>query len=199
MNCNTFAAFPQNMSANFTSVETAVQSPVGVLGPLGASTSGTPLRQLLSVPPDITGSIFDGRPFKMRIVAKGKASGAGNFAVNTYWNSGSNTNLTTFTSDVLVIDSGNQALASKAGYVFMEAVLMWDSDLKNLTGFWYESAGVADIVTTPAIIKTTSAVTGTSPVTTAATSIGGLEFFVTTSISANGTAASILDFSLDRI
>lgn len=198
-NTNTFAAFPNNLAANFSSTETAVQSPVGVMGPLGASTSGTPLRQLLSVPPDVSGGIYDGRPFKMRVIAQGTASGAGNFVVNTYWNKGANTNLTTFTNDVLVIGSGNAALASTTGYVFMEAVLFWDSTLQQLAAFWNETAGLADVVTTPAIIKTTAAVTATDPVASSLTKTDSLQFFVTTSISANGTGAKLVEFSLDRI
>lgn len=199
-NANTVAAF-YNLAANSTSTETAVQAPVGVMTPNGVSTSGTPLRALIAPPPDVAGGFFDGYPFKLRVVAQGVASGAGNFVVNTYLNVGGNTNLTTFTSDVLVIGSGNQALASKSGVVFMEAYLMWDSVLQQLAGFWNAGAGAADLVTTPAVIKTSNAVTATNPISTSSklATNSGLQFFVTTSISANGTSAKVLEFAIDRV
>lgn len=189
-NANTVNSLPFNLTANSTSTETAV-----------AAVSGGTTRAVLGMRPDIAGATyFDGRPFKLRVVAQGVASGAGNFVVNTYWNSTSNTNLTTFTNDVLIIGSGNQALASKSGIVFMEAICLWDSTLQQISAFWNEAAGLAGLVTTPAIIKTSAAVTATNPVT--ATGVGTLnlvQFFVTTSISANGTSAKLLEFSIDTI
>jgi len=198
-NANTFAAL-YNLPANSTATETAAQSAVGVFGVLGASTAAAPLRAILAPRSDVSGGLLDGHPFKLRVVAQGVASGAGNFTVNVYLNAGGNTNLTTFTNDVLVIGSGAQALASKSGVVLMEAILMWDSTLQQLAGFWNEAAGVSNIPTTPAIIKTSAAVTATDPIaSTGVATVDKLQFFVTSSISANGSSAKILEFALDQI
>ena len=186
-NTNTKSAL-YSLPANFGATETAV-----------ALRGSTTTRALLSVSNDVAGGLFDGHPFRVRVVAQGVASGAGNFVVNLYWNSAANTGLTTFTSDILIIGSGNQALASKSGVVYMEAVCMWDSTSQQLAAFWNEAAGAANIPTTPAIIKTTAAVTATSPVTTALTNTSSLSFFVTTAISANGTAATLIEAAIEQI
>jgi hypothetical protein len=145
---------------------------------------------------------FDGKPFKIRAVAQATATGASSFTVNIYWSSGKNTtDLTTLTSDVLVIGSGAQVLASKNGSVYLEAVLMWDSKSQQLAGFWNESAGFANIATTPAVIKTSSAVTATNPITTAITSATALQFYVTftCSTAANVSQATLVEFSIEAI
>jgi hypothetical protein len=200
-NANTVAGL-YGLAGPISATETAVQSPVGVMNPSGCKYVWySSSRYCYQFHLMFLAESYDGKPFKLRVVAQGVASGACNFTVNVYWNSLANTNLTTFTSDVLVIGSGAQALASKSGVVFMEATLMWDSTLQQLAGFWNESAGASDIPTTPAVIKTTSAVTATSPITgsTAITKTDQLEFFVTFTMSANATSSKLIEFALDRI
>lgn len=188
-NMNTFLQAPQNLTANSTSTETAVASP----------TSST-TRLLLSLPNDVTGGLFDGQPFKVRTVAQGVASGAGNFVVNLYWNVGTNTNLTTFTNDILVLGSGSQALASKSGIVMLEAICVWDSTLQQLSAYNNAAGGFASLVTTPNLIGSTAAKSNTSGVIgTALTAQTSVSFFVTTSISANGTSAKLLELAFDQI
>lgn len=130
---------------------------------------------------------------------QGVASGAGNFVVNLYWNSGANTNGTTFTSDILLIGSGNQALASKSGVVVLEANVIWDSTSQQIATWWNAAAGISNIPTTPALTKSTAAVGATNPVATAVAAQSSLQFFITTAISANGTSAKVLEFGADRI
>jgi len=186
---------------------TVFSAPYNIVGPTSATETciaqgtSTTQRQLMGLGTDIAGGVFDGHPFKLRVISQGVASGACNFTVNCYLNSGANTaDLVTLTNDVLVIGSGAQAIASKSGYVFMEATLMWDSTLQALAGFWNETAGLAEIVTTPAIIKTSAAVTATNPITsTKAATQDKLQFFITHTMSANATSSKLIEFSIDRI
>jgi hypothetical protein len=154
----------------------------------------------LTLRSDVAGGLFDGNPFKVRVVSQGVASGACNFTVNVYFNQGGNTNLTTFTNDVLLIGSGAQALASVSGVVFMEAFVIWDSTSKQIAAFWNESAGIANIATTPAVIKTTSAVSAANPIKTAVTTLdSAASFFVTHTMSANATSSKLISLDVDAI
>mgnify|MGYP001599049767 CR=1 FL=1 len=187
-NSNTFSQV-QQLSANFGAVETAV-----------ASAADATKRAVVAVRADILSGIHDGRPFKLRVVARAAASGAGNFVVNAYWNSAANTNLTTFTGDILVVGSGNQALATSSGVVYMEARLLWDSASGRLAAHWLDGAGLSNIVTTPAVIKTSGAITATNPIhASAVVAASDLQFFVTTSVSANGSSAKLIELALDAI
>lgn len=185
-----------NLPANFASAtETAVAALANSIG----NNESTSIRAILSPGNDVAGGWVDGHPFKLRACVKATASGAGNLAVGIRWNSGANTDLLTFTGDNSIIASGNLALASKPASMFMECVCLWDSVSQQLAGFWNETAGFANLVTTPAIIKSTAAVASTNPITTALVNASSLQFFVTTSISANGTACELVEFSLEQI
>lgn len=188
-NMNTFAQIV-NLTANSTATETAV-----------AAVAGGTTRAIVGLENDVAGGLFDGQPFKLRVVCQGIASGAGNFAVNVYWNSGGNTNLTTFTNDILVQGSGNQALASKSGIVYMEEILMWDATLQQLSGI-VVPLGFSSLVTTPNLLPSGAApakINTSGVVATAQTNASAIQFFVTTSISANGTSAKLLELALDQI
>ena len=179
-----------NLTGPTSSTETAVATP-----------GSTTLRATLGLTNDINGGFFDGHPFRLRVVSQGAASGACNFTVNVYANLGANiSDLTTLTNDVLVIGSGAQALASKSGFVFMEAILMWDSTLQALGAFWNEAACLANIVTTPAIIKSSAAVSATNPITSTKTAtINAVSFYVTHTMSANATSSKLVELAIDRI
>lgn len=200
-NANTIASLT-NLTGPNSATETCVQAPVGYINRLGASTTGTPLRALLEIRPDVTGGQFDGRPFKLRVIAQSIATGTNNFTVNVYWNSNNNTNLTTLTSDVLVIGSGAIAQASKTSYSFMEATCFWDSSLQQLAAFWNETAGLNDLITTPAIVKTTAAVTATNPLASSlANAQASLGFFVTFTCGTPGnvTSTKLIELAVDQI
>jgi hypothetical protein len=180
----------------------SLAGPVSATETAVAAVAGGTTRALFGLTSDVNGGFFDGRPFKIRVVASAVATGTSNLTVNLYWNSAANTNLTTFTGDILVIGSGAQALASKSGSIFMEATLMWDSTLQALGAFWNEAAGLANIVTTPAIIKTSAAVTATNPVTSTGVATPNLlQFFVTMTCStaANVTSTKLVEAAIDRI
>jgi hypothetical protein len=189
-NSNTvFAEY--NQVGPISSTETAI-----------ASVAGGTTRLLLGLTNDINGGLFDGRPFKVRAVSQGVASGACNFTQKIYWNSTSNTNLTTFTNDILILSSSTQALASKSGYIIQEAVCIWDSTLKQLVSFNAAPAGYVSIPTTGGVVLGSTAVVnaGTNPVSsTGVGTINLVQFFVTHTMSANQTSSTLVEFAIDRI
>lgn len=187
-NANTFAAL-YNLTGPTSSSETAI-----------AASGSETTRALLKVRPDVAGGLIDGHPFKLRVVSKAAASGACNFTVNVYWDAGTLTGLTTFTDDKLIIGSGAQALATSTGVVVMEVMLCVDFATGRLAGFWQDAAGIANIVTTPAIIKSSGAVAGTNPISAAGiTSLDKMSFFVTHTMSANATSSSLIALELDQV
>jgi hypothetical protein len=209
MNANTFVGvrgYPGPVSAT----ETAI----AVINPTGGASSGYTqqtlqfgtTRQIVGLPADVAGGTHDGVPFKVRVVALTLSAVASNFTVNIYWNCGANTNLTTFTNDVLVIGTGALAVASKPAVVVTEAVLMWQSGLGQLVGFWNETTGIANVVTTPVLGKASASLTATNPIgissTAGQTSLAnsqGVQFFVTFTNSGAVTSTELVEFSLEGI
>jgi hypothetical protein len=187
-NVNTFAQL-NKLTGPTSSTETAIAA-------RGSST----VRATLGVRSDILTGLFDGHPFKLRVVSKAAASGACNFTVNAYLNIGGNTNLLTFTNDILVIGSGAQALATSTGVLYMEATLLWDSATGRLAAHWIDGAGLANIVTTPAIIKTSGAITATNPLSaTGITLTDQMTFFFTHTMSANASSSQLIEAALDQV
>ena len=189
-NTNTMAAV-YNLTGPTSSTETCIAAS-------GSSTQ----RALVNIRADVlaAGGLFDGHPFKVRAVSKYVASGAGNFTQNIYLNLANNTGLTTLTSDILLIGSGAHAMASKSGVVWIEAFCLWDSVEGRLAARWDDGAGLANIETTPAVIKSAAAVTATNPMSaTGVTATSGLSFYVTHTLSANATSSTLVELAIDQI
>lgn len=186
---NTFAAARGYVVGNVTS-ET-------VFAPSGAT-----VRSPLAVRSDISGGILDGMPFRLRAVVKAVPGTSGNFTAAVRFNSGANTNLTTFTSDNVFLTSGAVALGTQAASVFaLSAVLVWDSAAQRIAGV-NESVCFHTIATPAVLFSGASAVTATNnPVATSVTTVAGLSFIVTglfgTGNAAN--AATLLELGLDQI
>lgn len=193
-NMNTVFAL-YNLPGVVSATETAVPTVVG----------GTTRALMgLTSEPAASQGLFDGHPFKIRVVAKAVGTGASNFTVNLYWNSANNTNLTTFTSDVLVNGSGAQALASKPGMVFTESVCVWDSALLQLSGYTPAPAGFSSLVTTPNLVTPTAATKINTSGVIASTGVSTpnlVQFFVTftCSTAANVSSATLTELSIERI
>lgn len=187
-NANTVGGL-YNLAGPIATAETA-------FGPSAAST----VRATLNVRQDLASGFFDGHPFKVRAVAQAIGTGAGNWTFNIYWNKGVNTNLTTFTSDVLLIGTGAIAVASKPATAFLEAYVMWDSQLQQVAAV--KLLNINNLVSTPAIpagaINTLSAA---NPLVAAGTvtNVSGLQFFATSTASANITATSLIELCLEQV
>jgi hypothetical protein len=193
-NMNTFAQV-QNLPGPISTVETAVAA-INQIG--GISGVVTPIRALVGVRQDIAGGFFDGRPFKIRGVAKAIGTGVGNFTFNIYFNFGTNTNLLTFTNDVLVIGSGAVAVASKPAVAVLEALVMWDSSTNQVMGLKLDSFN--NIVPTATIPVATPVVTASTLSTAGVTTnVSALQFFATFTSSAGITATTLTELALEQV
>lgn len=186
-NMNTFAQV-QDLPGPTSATETAV-----------AALNSTTVRATVGVPQDIAGGLFDGHPILVRGLAKAIGTGAGNFTFNIYWNVGTNTNLTTFTNDVLLIGSGAIAVASKPAVAFLEGMVMWDSSLQQVMGI--KTRSYNNLVTTPAVPVVTPALTAANPLVAAGTvtNISQLQFFATITCSANISSTTLLELALEEL
>lgn len=188
-NANTFAQLNNYTQGNVTS-QTAFSTNLGL---------GTTTRALLSAEPDIAGGLIDGRPFMIRAMFKLTSGTTSTYEGSIYWNSGDNTNLTTFTDDVLIAQYTTASLASGSATLFLEAQLLWDSASEQLAGF-YTGNGLSNTAT-PALVKSAATLTTANPITTDLVSTSALQFFVTgefgTSNSSN--VATLVEFSLSSI
>lgn len=195
-NINTFAQI-QDLPGPISTVETAVAS-INAIG--GTTTPGaSTIRALVACPSDINGGFLDGHPFKIRGIAKAIGTGAGNFTFNVYFNIGTNTNLTTFTNDVLVVGSGAVAVASKPAVAVVEGLVMWDSSLQQVMALKVETFN--NIITTPTIPLATPAIIAatTLAATTVVTNPSQLAFFATFTSSANISATTLIELTLEQI
>jgi|SRR6185369_3193162 len=194
-NMNTVAGL-YNLAGPTSTTETAFAS-INAIGGISSGSSTT--RALVGVRQDAAGGNFDGHVFKIRGVAKAIGTGAGNFTFNIYWNVGTNTNLTTFTSDVLVIGSGAIAVASKPAVALLEAEILWDSSLQQVMGI--KQASYNNLVTTPAVPVVTPALTAANPLVAAATvtNVSQLNFFATATCSANISSTTLLELCIEQV
>lgn len=193
-NINTFAQI-QDLPGPISTVETAVAS-INAIG--GTTTPGaSTVRALVACPSDINGGFLDGHPFKIRGIAKAIGTGVGNFTFNVYFNIGTNTNLTTFTNDVLLVGSGAVAVASKPAVAVVEGLVMWDSSLQQVMCLKVETFN--NIITTPTIPVATPVVGTNLAATTVVTNPSQLAFFATFTSSANISATTLIELALEQI
>ena len=205
-NANTVAAV-YNLSQGNVTTETAFAglSPIG--GSSAAFGAGT-TRAVVEVKPDVATGLFDGRPFRVRAAAKAASNGATNFTLKVYWNSGVNTNLTTFTGgDILLATSGITALASKPGSLWISALCIWDAASQQLAAV--SEATLSNVVTTPIIVPAANVtatiggvvLTTQNPVATAVTTTASLQFFATAlfGTTQTGNAVTLTELAIDQI
>lgn len=193
---NTFAQI-QDLPGPIAVAETAVATINGIGGITATPTLST-IRALVAPPQDIAGGFLDGHPFLVKGIAKAIGTGAGNFTFNIYWNVGTNSNLTTFTSDILLIGSGAIAVNSKPAVAFLEAMVMWDSSLQQVMAVKMKSYN--NLITTPAVPVVTPLLSATTPLVAAAvvTNASQLAFFATITCSANISSTTLIELSLEN-
>lgn len=194
-NLNTFAGL-YNLPGPIATAETAFAA-TNAIGGVTATTAAT--RALVGIRQDAAGGFFDGHVFRIRGLAKAIGTGAGNFTFNIYWNVGTNTNLTTFTSDVLVIGSGAIAVASKPAVALLEAEVIWDSSLQQVMAV--KQASYNNLTATPAVPVVTPALSAANPLVAAGTvtNVSQLNFFATATSSANISSTTLIELCLEQI
>lgn len=143
---------------------------------------------------------MDGAPFRIVVSGNVTASASENITIAAYLNNAStpNTNLTTFTSDVKVLNTGTMATGAAGTIAFYHSTLgIWNSTSATAGrfAFYPEAGGIKSISGTSAVFVAT-AVIGNSG--TAITSTQALcQFFVTTLTgTADASSVANIDFRL---
>lgn len=183
MNTNTSAAF-QNLPAQVVSIAT-IQ---GFLN-TGAAQPALAANALvvLQPPPDIaTLGVFDGHPFRVRLVGK-YTSAAGTATVAIYQ---TNAAAGLVAAQLLSSAAGTAAVSSN---FWLEAELVWDSVSQRLNGT--QTAAVDKVLSGPALI------TATGNQITGIVSQNSLQFVPAVTFgSANaGNSVTLNEFSIERV
>jgi hypothetical protein len=146
-------------------------------------------------------SIIDGHPFKVKGCFKATAGASLNTTFKLYWNVGANTNLTTFTNDVLLVSSGTLASGGAASLSsYLEAVCLWDSTSQQLMAV--QGLAINNIPTTPTVLNSGAyTITATNPIKTAQTLSNNLQFFASALIGTSNAAnvATLVELSLELV
>ena len=189
-NCNTFSAVYNKSLGNVTSISAF------------PTVAGGSVRQLVGVPADVAGGIYDGLPFRVRAVWKAVPGTSGNFTASVYWDSAANTDLTTLTGDKIFLTSGAVALGTQGASTFvLSATLVWDSTADRLAGV-NDPQSFHTIATPAVLFSGASAVTATNnPVATSVTDVGNLKFFATGLFGTGNAsnAVTLVELALERI
>ena len=203
MNLNTLASIGGLVLGNVTS-ETAFPAAAG----------GT-TRGLLSLPPDpaflpntaaaavtVPWASVDGKPFRVRALSKVASGGAGTFQFQLYWNAATQTNLTTFTNDIVIATDIYTGPATPAtGGVpcsfYLEAVCLWDSKSQQLMAA--QGSSIANVTTTPhCVVADWTLTPAGAAVATGLASSSALQFFATALFGTThaGNSATLVEFAI---
>lgn len=128
---------------------------------------------------------YDGKLFRLKCFIK-LLTGGTNLTTKVYWNSGANTNLTTFTSDVVIANVIFNSASSPSLFAFI-IDLTWEKRVGVLEGYYFAQATSA---------SSTWAALDANPTSAALTT---LNFFATTTNSVNGATAALVNFTLEQI
>lgn len=205
MNLNTAASLGGLSLGNVTS-ETAFPSATG------GSTRG-----VLTLPPDplflpstagaavaVPWAYVDGIPFLVKACCKVTSGGAGTFQFQVYWNSATATDLTTFTSDIVIAtDIYTGPTTPATGGVpcsfYLEALCLWDSKSQQLCAA--QGLGIGNVTTTPIRVYGPWTVTPVgSPVATGLAASSQLQFFATALFGTTHAtnSATLVELSIER-
>ena len=165
----------------------------------GHTADTTRANSLLSIRPDLAqqGS-FDGRPFRLTLQGNATASASENFTFAVYLNNATvpNTNLTTFTNDIKVINTTTMATGAAGTLAFsISAFCLWNSTSATAGRFaFYPEAGGLKSISGTSSVSVATAVIGNSG--TAITSTLPLVQFYVTALTGTADATSTCNLSL---
>lgn len=175
-----------------------------ILFPGIATTSLVRAGSMLGLDPDLAqGGRWDGVPFRLTLSGRATASASENFTFAVYLNNATtaNTNLTTFTNDIKVINTSTMATGAAGTIAFsISTFCIWNSTSATAgrLAFYPEAGGLKSISGTSAVSVAT-AVIGNSG--TAITSTQSLAQFYVTALTgtADTTSSANLVLQMDQI
>jgi hypothetical protein len=196
-NANTFSQISGLSVTPLPTTETIILFP-------GQSAATTRATSLLGIRSDLAQQgTFDGRPFRLTLSGNATASASENFTFAVYLNNATvaNTNLTTFTNDIKVVNTTTMATGAAGTLAFsISAFCLWNSTSATAGrfAFYPEPGGLKSISGTSAVSVAT-AVIGNSG--TAITSTLPLVQFYVTALTgtADTTSTCNLTLQLDQI
>jgi len=159
----------------------------------------TELDPTSSAATSLPASVVDGHPFKVKACLKATAIQSENVTFSLYWNSGANTDLTTVTSDKLLISTGTMATGGAASIsAYIEAVCLWDSVSQRLATV--QMLGLKNIPTPAVINSGAMTISSPNPTTTAKATSDLLQFFATVAFSTSGVGdvATLVELSIGQ-
>lgn len=166
-------------AAPLPTTETIALFPGAVLA--AATTRAT---SLLSLDPDLAqGGRWDGQPFRLTLSGRATATASENFTFAVYLNNATtpNTNLTTFTNDIKVINTSTIATGAAGTVAFsISTFCLWNSTSATAGrfAFYPEAGGLKSISGTSAVFVATAVIGNSGTAITSAQSL--VQFYVTT-------------------
>lgn len=144
------------------------------------------------------GGVFDGRPFRVSLYGRATASASENLTFAVYLNNATtaNTNLTTFTNDIKILNTSTMATGAAGTIAFsLSTYCIWNSTSATAGrfAFYPEAGGIKSISGTSAVAVAT-AVIGNSG--TAITSTLPLVQFYATALTGTADATSVANVTL---
>jgi hypothetical protein len=159
---------------------------------------------LIALPGDLAqGGTWDGQPFRLVVTGRVVSTASENVTVAAYLSNAStpNTNLTTFTSDIKVLNTSTMATGGATGLAFYISMLgMWNSTsaTNGRFAFYPEAGGLKSISGTSAVFVATDVIgnSGTAITTTQAAAT----FYVTGLFGTGGAGSSLtVNYYIDRV
>lgn len=196
-NTNSFSGFYNMAQSPIPATETIVLAP-------GHTADTTRANSLVGLDPDLAqGGIWDGNPFRLSIAGRATVSASENITVAVYLNNTTNTNLTTFTSDIKVLNTSTMA-SGAAGVLsfYMSAIFVWQATSATagrIAGI-QEATGFKSISGTSAVFNS-----GAGTIVNSGTAISStqsaVQFYVTglTGTADSTSTLTIVAFTLDRV
>lgn len=144
-------------------------------------------------------SVVDGHPFKVKAAVKFTAIQSENVTFKLYWNAGVYTDLTTLSSDKLLVSTGTMATGGAvSGSAYVEAVCLWDSASQRIATV--QMLGLKNIPTPAVINSGAMTISSTNPTTTSKATSDLLQFFATVAFSTSGVGdvATLTELSIEQ-
>lgn len=159
---------------------------------------------LIGLPGDLAqGGTWDGVPFRLGVTGRVVSTASENVTVAAYLNNAAtaNTNLTTFTNDIKVLNTSTMATGGATGLAFYISMIgMWNSTsaTNGRFAFYPEAGGLKSISGTSAVFVATDIIgnSGTAITSTQA----ALQFYVTGLFGTGGAGSSLtVSYFIDRV
>lgn len=172
-----------NTSFQLPLTVTPIPASETIILPINHAADTTRANALVGLELDLTqGGAFDGRPFRVNLYGRATASASENFTFAVYLNNATtpNTNLTTFTNDIKIINTSTMATGAAGTIAFsLSSFCIWNStsSTSGRFAFYPEAGGIKSISGTSAVSVATAVIGNSGTAITSA--LAALQFYAT--------------------